>query len=190
MKTNYLFTDENRITATLVSDYYIWITFFGEDNICSLYKSSCFDPNIVYWDVDVTGDEITSLTQDTTYLYGALDDVVNIGAKITQLTPTTITYFIKDVGITEKAIDIIIDTSYVYFLTPGVDSGTNAKIVKYNKSTRAYIETIDLSTVTNAKKIDIDNSGNLWVVSDEDSIPVLTKVWFSGTWQFSSTTLS
>jgi hypothetical protein len=190
MKNKFTFLGENRISATLVSGEYIWLAFLGEDNICSLQKNSVHNPNMIYWDVSVVGDEIISMIEDTTYLYGALDDLVNIGIKITKDNPTTITYFIKDIGLTEKAIDLIKDTTYIYFLLPGIESGINTKIGKYNKTTRAYVETIDLTTVFNAKKIDIDANGVLWIVTNNDPSE-LVKVWYAtGAWHYTIYTLS
>jgi hypothetical protein len=189
MNSKYIFSGKQKITTSFVTGDYIWLAFYGVSNICSLYESSVFNPNLIYWNLNVTADEIKSIVEDASYLYLALDDTTNIGGKVTKASPA-IAYFIKNIGIIEEAIDIIEDATYVYFLTPGLGSGVNTKIAKYNKTTRAFVEIIDLTTVTNAAKIDIDNSGNLWVQSDLDGTPKITKVWFSGTWQFSTTTLS
>jgi len=189
MKNQFLFTGEQRITSTLASGEYLWLAFFGVSNLCTLYKSDVHNPNVKYWDVEIVGDEITSMIEDVTYLYTSLDDSINIGAKIEILSPITITYFIKDVGLTEKAIDLIKDSTFVYFLLPGIDSGINTKIGKYNLSTRTYVETIDLTTVFNAKKIDVDANGILWVVTNNDPTELI-KVWYSGTWQYQIYTLS
>lgn len=194
MKNKFIFTGEERITSTLVDGDYIWIAFLGLSNACALYKSSKFSPEIKYWDVDIIGDEVTGIIDDTSSLYVSLDDATSIGAQINKTIPSSITYYIKDLGITEKAIDLIDDVDYIYFLIPGIESGTNAKIAKYNKSSRAFVETIDLTkpgdTVENASKIDVDGSGNLWVVSELNSTPILTKVWYDSGWDFSSTILS
>lgn len=190
MKTKFTFSGEQRITAQLVSGNYLWLAFYGVSSACALYKSSVFSPNIRYWNVSVTANEIKSMTEDTTYLYTALDHSIYIGAKITKATPTTIAYFTKNVGITEEAIDLINSGSFTYFLTPGIASGINAKISKHNTSTRAFVENIDLSTVTDARKIDVDVNGVLWIQSNLDGTPLLTKVWYSGTWQYQNYILS
>jgi hypothetical protein len=190
MKSKYLFSGEQKITAQLVSGDYIWLAFEGVSSLCALYKSSVFNPNTRYWDVDVIGDEITFLHEDATYLYASLDHTTYIGAKITKSFPSTIAYFTKDAGILEEAVDLVDDTTYIYFLTPGIISGENAKIAKYNKSTRAFVETIDLTTVFNAKKIDIDYHGVLWVQSELDSTPILTKAEYDGSWNITDYTLS
>jgi hypothetical protein len=187
MKNQFLFPGEQKITAQLVSGEFLWIAFNGVSNLCSLQKNDVHNPNVRYWDVDVTGDEITSMIEDTTYLYGALDDVINIGTKIDKTNPTTISYFIKHISLIEKAVDLINDGTYIYFLLPGIDSGTNAKIAKYNLTTKAYVETIDLPTVFNAKKIDYN--GNLWIVTNNEP-PEIVRVWYSGSWNYTKYTLS
>ena len=189
MKSKYSFSNENKITVTLVDSYYVWLGFLGASNVCALHKASVFNPNQSYWEVDITADEIKFMQQDSTYLYLAIDDSTNSGAKVTKSNPSTITYFTKQAGITEASVDLCLDATYVYFLTPGVASGINSKIVKYNKSTRAYVETIDLTTVNNAKKIDIDTDGSLWITSETDPVK-LTKAIYSGSWSFTTYTLS
>jgi hypothetical protein len=109
-----------------------------------------------------------------------------------------VSYVNKPVGLTEDSIDLTYDSNYVYLLLPGIASGTNAEILKYSKSivggvlVLTYIDTIDLyksgDIVINASKIDIDGSGNLWVIS-EDNPRKLTKVYYSGGWDFITYTL-
>ena len=190
MKNKYTFPGKQKITFTFVDGNYLWIAFYGISSICDLQKNSIFNPNLCYWDVDVTGNEIKSIIDDVSYLYLALDHLTYLGAKVNKITPSSISYFVKQESIEEEAIDLVRDDTYIYFLIPGILSGTNTKICKYNKSTRAFVETIDLNTVFNAKKIDIDNSEILWVVSDLDSIPKITKIWYDITWQFQTYILS
>lgn len=184
MKLKFTFPEEQKITSTFVDENYLWIAFYGVSSLCALYKSSVFNPNLRYWDMDVIANEIKSIIGDSTYLYLALDYSDYIGAKIDKIIPSSIDYFIKEVGINEEAVDLIDDGTYVYFLTPGIISGENSKICKYNKSTRDFIETIDLVTITDSKKIDIDNVGNLWVVSDLDGTSKITKIWYSAGWNY------
>jgi len=191
MKQKYSFTGKEKITATLVSGEYIWIAFYGNDEICSLYKSSVHNPAFRYWDVDITADEIRYIIEDNSYLYLALAHSIYIGAKVDKTNPTTITYFTKPEEITESAIDLVDDGTYIYFLISGIGgTGENTKICKYNKSTRAFIETIDLPDINNAAKIDIDNNDNLWIISNIDTTPILTKVWMDTGWEHSNQTLS
>jgi len=194
MKNKYSFTGEQKITATLVDEDYLWICFYGVSNRCALYKSSKFNPNIKYWDVDISADEVTAIIDDTSYLYLSLDDSVSMGAMVNKVTPSTIAYYSIPAGVTEKAIDLIDDETYIYFLTPGIESGANSQIIKYDKSTLNFVEIIDLAKsgeiIENASKIDIDGLGNLWVVSELNSTPILTKVWYDSGWNFSSSVLA
>jgi hypothetical protein len=191
MKTKYTFPGKQAITSQLVSGEFLWIAFFGEDSICSLYKSSVHNPNYRYWEVEITAEEIKYMIEDNSYLYLALDHSVYIGAKVKKTSPTTINYFTKEDGITEEAVDLVDDGTYIYFLILGTGAtGENTKICKYNKSTRAFVETIDLSDVNNAKKIDIDNQGNIWVVSNLDSVPIITKIWMDTGWEHTNQELS
>lgn len=188
MKTKYIF-DENKITAQFVSGNYILLAFAGTDGICKLYISSVYNPEIVYWYLDVGADEILSINGDTSYYYLGLNGE-STGAQILKSNPVVIDYYIRTSGITEKSIDFITDITYIYFLNPGDTSGINAKIVKYNKTTRIYVETIDLPTINYAKKIDIDEDGVFWIVAGLDEIE-LVKVWQSSgeVWNYQKYTI-
>jgi hypothetical protein len=187
MKTKYTF-DENKITRTFVSGDYIWIAFEGSTT-CKLYKCSVYDVDIVYWTLTINANKINSIIEDATYLYLAVDHSTYIGAKIDKNNPTTVTYFTKEESILEQSIDIIQDGTYTYFLIPGLMSGTNAKIIKYNTSTRVFVEIIDLVSISNAIKIDIDNLGKLWVQSNLDTTPKITSVWYDGDWNINTVEL-
>lgn len=193
MKDRYLYST-SRVTAVLNDDIYLWQAFLGTTDESIVYKSDTFSPDVNYWDLDVAVTRINSFIDDTTYVYGATEGTTSLGIKIKKDSITDISYYTIPAGINEGSIDLIDDTNYIYFLTPGNTSGENTKIIKYNKSTRIFVETIDLSKsgsiVTNAKKIDIDNSGNLWVVSETNPV-ILTKVFYTGlTWDFTNYTLS
>ena len=188
MKNKFTF-NENTISATLVDELYLWIAFEGVDTVSTIYKSSLFNPNTIFWNIDITAEKINTLWQDTLYVYGSLDDATNTGVKFLKTSPNGFSYYVRQSGINEEAVDVIVDATYVYFLIPGIASGENSKIVKYNKTSLAYVETIDLLTVFNSKKIDIDQNGVLWILSDKNPV-IMTKVWFSVTWQYTSYTLS
>jgi len=190
MKSKYTFSGKQKITASKVDGNYIWLAFYGINSVCLLYQSSVFNPNIIYWDINIISDEITSIVDDSTNIYLSLDYNTYIGTIVNKSNPTTITYCNKPIGITEKAIDLINNTTHLYFLTSGIGMGENSKIVKFTLL-GVYVETIDLVTLTNAKKIDIDGTGNIWVQSDLDGTPKITKVWYAtGTWHYTTYTLS
>lgn len=192
MKSKYFFINENKITATLVDGNYLWIAFYGISGLSTLYKSSVFNPNFRYWDIDIEADEITSMIQDNDYIDLALRHDTYIGVASDKTNPLYLYYWEKEEGMSEYAIDLILDGTgtYIYFLTPGEESGENAKIHKYDYNSMNFIETIDLDDVFNAKKIDIDGDENLWVLSNLESIPIITKVWMETGWVHSNQELS
>ena len=181
---------ENKITALANDGNYIWMAFNGQDTICTIYKNSIFNTALRYWEVHVDADTITKFYISGNYVYGSLDHISNLGVQIHKDAPSIVNYFIRPVGLVEEAVDIVCDTTNAYFLIPGNASGLNAKIIKFDKNTLAYIETIDLTTVTNAYNIDIDKNRLIWVVSKESPI-LLTKVYLVGeTYEFASYPLS
>jgi hypothetical protein len=192
MKTNFTFPGKGRITALFQEGIYLWVAFFGADELCEFCKCDYRNPDSIYFSLNVTVSEITNLLDDSTYIYFSCDSEVYCAGRISKINPlTTYKYVAVPAGIIEKTIDLVYDSTYIYLLTPGVASGTNAKIIKLNKTTLAYIETINLSDVNNAAHIDIDVDGNLWILSNlVTTTPVITKVYYSGTWQYTNYTLS
>jgi len=189
MNNKYLFSGNEKITSSLVYGDYIWIAFNGISNICLLYQSSIFNPNSRYRDINIVANEITNMVDDATRVFMSLDDVASMGARVYK-TSEYIGYYEKNNTIVEKAIDLIVDSVYIYFLTPGIQSGINSKIVKYDLYYSTLVEIIDLTTVLNASKIDIDSAGKLWVQSDLDGTPKITKVWYDTSWHFTTHVLS
>jgi DNA-binding beta-propeller fold protein YncE len=112
------------------------------------------------------------MTVDNTYLYVAYEDNTLLGEIFTLNNPlaTTTEIFIPS-GVTEYPVDIAIDDTYIYFLLPGILSGTNTQILKYDLAGN-YIQTLDLSEssniVTNAKSMTIDSvTGDIWIATYE-----------------------
>jgi hypothetical protein len=181
----FLYT-ENTISATLINGYYLWLAYEGSSNVCHLLKNSAFDPSVNYFTLNVTANKINQMWQDSTYLFLALNDSAKLGCRINKQNPiNSQTYFTKPIGIVEEAIDLIMDTSFVYFLIPGTASGTNAKVLRFNKSA-TYIQTINLTGITNAQKIDIDSSGNLWVIVNTVPPKAVKIQYISGVYSFST----
>ena len=116
-----------------------------------------------------------------------------MGVRFNKINQNIYTYIIKPVDVDEQAIDLVIDNSYLNLLIPGEYSGLNAKIIRYNKSNLSYIETIELLKsgyiIKNAKKIDIDNMGVMWVISEVDPI-IFVKIYYDNGWDFTSYELS
>jgi hypothetical protein len=189
---------ENKITALLKdsSGNYLWIAFLGSGGTSTLYRTTIFNPSVKYFDVDITGDEITGIVQDSSYLYCVLDDDDYIIVRVSKSSPISgLSYISKPGAISESPIDLTIDSTNLYLLIPGIASGTNAKILKYPKSTLVLSDTYDLNLsgkdpIYNAKSITVDDNGNLWVVN-YDSPSKLIKVWETsgGSYDYQSWTI-
>jgi len=165
----------------------LWIAFESDGSNCVLKKVSSNDPLQVYFDIDVPVTEIKKLFISGTYIYLAYNDATYIGARKSLANPTiTYTNISLPAGIVEAPVDIIVGSLGVFFLIPGNDSGTNAKVVKFS-ITGVYDQTIDLSTIRNAKSITVDSNDDLWVVTTSSPLEYV-RVFLDGTWQFQSFT--
>jgi len=191
MKNQYNF-DSTKISSLCIDGTYLWLGFLGSDNSTYLKKVEVLNPDSIYFNVPVEVNDIINLVVDDNYVYGIDSSATKLFFTTLKLNPYSyITYINKPVGINEDAIDFVMDTDYIYILISGLTSGNNAKILKYNRTTWAYIETIDLTTVFNANKISQDENGHLWVISEIDP-PILTEVYLTSgdVWNFTSYTLS
>ncbi len=188
---NYNFS-ENAINSFIVDETngeFLWISFSQDaSGNCALQKVSGHNPLQKYFDIDVAVDEIKRMYISGSYIYLAYDDDTYIGARYSLANPlTTSTDFSLPAGITEAPIDVLVSGSNVFYLIPGNTSGTNAKIVVLTTS-GTFSETIDLSTVTNAVAFSIDDSDNIWVITNE-SPAKLVRVYDDGGYTYTVTTL-
>jgi hypothetical protein len=187
MKTNFTFPDKNKITALFQEGIYLWISFLGIGELCELCKTDYTNPDSIYFSLNIPVSEITNLLDDSTYIYFSCDSEVYCAGRISKTNPlTTYKYVAVPAGIIEKTIDLVYDSTYLYLLVPGISSGTNAKIIMLDKSTMEYIGTIELNDVFNAVNIDVDGEGNIWVTSNLATTPIITKVYYSGFWQYTN----
>lgn len=167
MSIKHRFTyDELPVSSMVIDGFFLWVAFGNK-----LKKVDAFDPSAVYFDLTLSTDDIPNMEISGTNLYGSLDDDNYIATRITKANPLgNINYYTKPGTITEKAVDLAVDT-YLYVLIPGEASGTNAKILKFSKTADTLVSTIDLAssaiTIRNASSIAIKPSGNLWVVTNE-----------------------
>ena len=139
-------------------------------NVDKINEMTCIaSVGVIYCAID--SDDYICLTTDTSFL--------------------AFVYIDKPIGVIESSVGLVEDFTHVYVLTPGNEVGENSKIIKYEKQTGTlnlvYVETINLSTLNNAQKIDKDSEGNIYVLSDlNTATPKLTKVVYSGTWSFTT----
>jgi len=164
---NFNYTESEISTFVVDSAGYLWIGFTqdGSGN-CAFQKVSANNPLQKYFDIDIATTEIKKGYVFGDYIYIALSDNLLIGKRYGLLNPLTVyNDFSIPSGITEVPVDILAYGSYVYFLIPGDISGANAKICVFQLD-GTFEETIDLSTVTNAKSFTMDTDNTeLWVIT-------------------------
>lgn len=161
----HLYNGEGKITAIVRDGNYLWLVYKNATS-CQLKKVSIFDPSLVYYDIEITVDEITRMKVSGNYIYLAVDDDTYIGMRLKTSDPWGDWNNINiPTGINEKSVDVAITGNNWFLLTPGELSGENAKVIKIDETT--YDETIDLTTVFNASSMTIDDFDNLWVVTNE-----------------------
>lgn len=182
---NYNFSEEE--ISIIISDNnngeHLWIGFESNGTTCNLQKVSAHDPLQKYFDLDLSVEEIKAGIINSTYLYLALDDDEYIARRYTLSNPLSGSVdFVIPSGIVEAPVDVLVST-YVYLLIPGNISGQNAKIVKMTTA-GAFVETIDLSTVTNAKSFTVDTvTGDIWVCT-YTSPATFVRVYNDGSWHY------
>lgn len=167
----------------------LWIAFEQDaDGICFLKCVSAFNPLQTYYSLEVEVDQINKLIISGTSIYVVISDSTILARKYTLLSPlSAYTDFTIPVGITEAPIDAVVDGSNVLFLTPGLITGTNAKLVEFTTA-GVYGETVDL-TIGNAKGCTIDTTTDIWVVTG-NSPSELVRVYDSGGWNITVNTLT
>lgn len=184
---------ENQITAQVIdqTNNQLWLAFAQDvSGNCALQKVDVFDPNQIYYDIDVAVEEITKMVIEGSYLYLAYNDSSIIGARYSVTNPlTTSVDFSIPSGITEAPIDVKYYNNYIWYLIPGSFSGTNAKIVKLTTS-GTFIETIDLPTITNAKSFVVDSAtGDFWLVTYTSPANLVRVYYNVSVWEYTTITL-
>ena len=188
---NYNF-DKTQVTAIAPdtsTTNHLWIAYAkNSDNVCILRKVSAHDLDQVYYEIEFSVDEITSLHIFGSYLYLAVDDATYLGYKLSLNSPLTIQTAIDiPAGITEAPIDIDDDGTYVYYLLPGDISGTISKILKYTTAL-SLNTTITLTAITGVKSFTIDSNSDIWCIT-YSSPSKLIRVYDDGGYTFSTTLL-
>ncbi len=179
--------DEDKITAVAVDQInnFCWVAYAQDlDGNCVIKKLFGFDPDQVFFDIDKAVTNINAMALDSSNLYVAYEDGTLLGEILLQTNPLTVTTEITiPVGIVEAPVDVAVNGTDLFFLIPGVASGTNAKILKYNTS-GVFQETIDLVKtgieVTNASTMDIADTGDIWVGTNTDPSTVVRVFITSG----------
>lgn len=162
-----------KVTAQIVDETngFNWICFAqNNDGVCRIQKVSANNLFQIYFDIEKEIDSIPCSTINTTSLFLGYEDDELFGELFSLTNPLTSSTEIEiPDGILEAPVNVKVSGSSLYFLTPGVLSGTVANIIRYNTS-GVFQEVIELSKsgaeVTNASAFTIDASGDLWVVTN------------------------
>ena len=182
-----------RIDCSLLINNYLYMAT-KLDGVVKLCVRNALSPSVNQIESSaINVDKINEMSSSMGRIYCAIDSTTYI-CLTTDTSFSAFSYINKPVGVNESSIELVSDANnvgYVYLLTPGNEVGENAKIIKYEKQSDSinlvYVEIIDLSTLNNAQKIDIDIDGNIYVLSDlETATPKLTKVVYSVTWSFTT----
>jgi len=173
--------NSNEVSSIAIDTYlsqYLWIAFLKNvSGNCVLKKASAHNPLQIYFTVDISTDKIVKIVPYGSKLYMILEDSSLLG-KIYQsanpiASPTDISI---PAGITEYPIDILLDTN-IYILIPGNTTGTNAKILEFS-STGTHTDTIDLTTINNAKSF-TKSGDDFWIITYKE-VGELVRVYPSG----------
>lgn len=179
--------DQSLITATATDGNYIWIAFTNVDGNCLLKKVSGHDLSQVYFSVPLAVEAITNLFVLGEFVYACVTDDDYVLYSLYTSAPFSLQYaYTKaEFGITEEFINGCVNTTDLYLLTPGNDSGTNAQIVNID-SDATFVELIDLNdeeTVINANSLTIDGDGDIWVTTEGDPTIIYRVYYESAQWK-------
>lgn len=187
--------NQAQITAIAIdttNGQFLWIAFAKVGTTCMLKKVSANDISQVYFSQSFTVDSINAIQIIGDVIYIAVTHATIAAYAMAVASPLTIQLpFTKTtLGVDEAPICGTQDSTQIYFLTPGTDSGENAKIVTFDNA-GAFVETIDLQesgmTVTNATSFTIDSDSDFWVVTENSPSELYRVFYESGGWQLQET---
>lgn len=186
INTRYEYSDDEQITiqkSDNINDF-LWIAF-AQNSLgnCIIKKSGKFQPTQTYYSLNREVTEINALDLDATNLYVSYTDSTLLGEIISKTNPLTTTTTISKGAIIESPVDVLINGTDLWYLLPGVASGTNAQLVKYDTS-GVLQQTVDLSKsssiVYNAQSMTVDANGDLWIGTYETPAKIIRVFEISG----------
>jgi len=180
------FSDDKQITAQKADNFanFLWIAFAKNSNgKCIIEKNGKFSPKQVYYSLNREVNNVNAMDLDSSKLYVAYEDATLLGEIISKINPLTSVTTISKGAIVESPIDVLINGIDLWFLLPGIASGTNAKLLKYDTS-GVLQETVDLNKsgniVNNAKSMTIDSNDDIWIVTYENPARLVRVYEMSG----------
>lgn len=167
------FSNNEQITAQKkqVDDTFLWLAYAQDDDgICFLNKVSGFSPEQTFFTLEREVEKIVKIDSDADFIYIAYQDDTLQGEIISVNNPLTNTTEIDTIsGQDEYPIDVKVNGSDLWFLLPGIISGSNAQLLRYDIDGN-YIETIDLGEsgkiVTDAVSMTIDSQDDIYIVTN------------------------
>ncbi len=180
------YSSDKQITAQIADNIndFLWISFAqNSDGNCIIEKEAKFTPTQTYFTLERAVTEIKALHLDSSKLYVAYTDSTLLGEIISKTNPLTSTTEILREAIVESPVDVKINGTDLWFLLPGIVSGTNAQLLKYNTS-GVLQQTVDLiksgSVVNNAKSMTIDDNNDIWIGTFETPAKIIRVFEISG----------
>jgi len=169
----FTYPSDPSISALVVDQIsnFLWMAFEqNSSGNCIIKKQFAFLPTQTFFTVTRAVDEIRNMTLNSSNLYVVYNDPTAFAEKFSLTNPlTSFTQITAPGGITESGIDIQINGTDIWILTPGIVSGENAKLIKFNTNL-VFQETVDLnksgSIVTDAKSFTVDGNGDMWIVTN------------------------
>lgn len=181
------------------ADYsYIWMASAKKNNVCHLLATQLRDLSQIVYDIEIEADSIDNILLYTSNYdillasYSNHDDYIATKYKKNSIY-TSYVDCLKPEGIEENILSVVVDTNidYLYFLTPGIISGTNAKLYEYSAqySYTTCDDIIDLPDVYNCVDMTIDTDDNIWIVTGDNPANLVRVYFESGGWKHTITTL-
>ena len=173
------------VEVNSADDTFVWMGYQVDDGVCHLQKTSMYDLNSVYYDIELTVNAILDIKVVGTYVY-VLHDITSsiLASYFTVANPLVDAYELAFPRVLqENPVAVGADSSdNIFVLLPGSLSSLNASILYFDYS-GVFIEEIDLgesSTVVNdASSMIIDDNDVIWITTN--TIPAnLVKVWYDG----------
>jgi hypothetical protein len=187
------YTSDKQITSQKADEInvFLWVAFAqNSDGVCVLEKQTAFSPTQTFYTIERLVDEIVELDLNTSNIYAIFRGSNVFVERLSLNNPLSATnHEFYPPGVIEAPVDLTVDNSDVFILTPGSLSGENAKVLRYNTSLN-FVEEIDLSktglTVTDASSITIDSNGDIRVLTNTDPSTIIRVYELSGGgWDFS-----
>lgn len=167
------YSDNTQITAIKkqTNDSYLWVAYDqNSDGVCILEKQWGFSPDQTFFSLEKQVTKIVKMDCNSTLLFVAYQDDSLLGEILTLNNPLSDNAEIDiPSGISEYPIDVKVDGSDLWFLLPGIISGSNTKLLRYQLD-GDFVETIDLDqsgkVVTDASSMVIDSNGDIQILTN------------------------